>query len=149
MQYFCLHQGYTTCWLSSWNFFKGGKIYCYANFFCYVIVYGPNFREGQRFSGGQTASGGRPPPVEESQYAFKNTSNTAVPVLMYKTGTESSSRIMTTLTQQKYHSQLSLNGHLHKADTSMRRALWDRTFLVGFTVLQLSIRRHLSKRDSF
>ena len=103
---------------------------------------------GKGFQGGKLPQGGAPP-VEESQYAFKNASNTAVPVLMYKTGTESSSRIMTTLTQQKYHSQLSLNGHLHKADTSMRRALWDRTFLVGFTILQLSIRRHLSKRDSF
>ena len=54
-------------WLSSRNFFQGG-IYCYANFFCNAIVFGPNFREGQTFSGGQTASGGRPPPpVEESQ----------------------------------------------------------------------------------
>ena len=39
----------------------GGKIYCY--FFCYAIVFGPNFKEMQKFSGG----GGRPP-VEESQY---------------------------------------------------------------------------------
>ena len=46
-------------WLSSRNFFQGGKIYCYANFSCYAIVFGPNFREGQKFSGGQTASGGR------------------------------------------------------------------------------------------
>ena len=48
-------------WLSSRNFFQGGKIYCYANFFCYAIVFGPNFREGQKFLGGQTASGGCPP----------------------------------------------------------------------------------------
>ena len=40
-------------------FSGGGKIYCYANFFCYAIVFGPNFREGQKFSGGQTAA---PPP---------------------------------------------------------------------------------------
>ena len=30
----------------------GGKIYCYANFFCYAIVFGPNFKERQKFSGG-------------------------------------------------------------------------------------------------
>ena len=44
-------------WLSSRNFFRVGKIYCYAIFFHYAkfsIVFGPNFR------GGQTASGGRP-----------------------------------------------------------------------------------------
>ena len=35
--------------------FSGGGIYCYANFFCYAIVFGPNFRRGQ------TASGGVPP----------------------------------------------------------------------------------------
>ena len=53
--------------------FSGGKIYCYANFYCYSIVFRPNFREGQKFSGGQTASGGHPPvpPVEESQYIFR------------------------------------------------------------------------------
>ena len=36
----------------------------------YAIVFGPNFREGQKFSGGQTVPGGRPlppSPVEESQ----------------------------------------------------------------------------------
>ena len=50
-------------------FSGGGGIYYYANFFCYAIVFGPNFREGQKFSGGQTASGRRPLPslVEESQ----------------------------------------------------------------------------------
>ena len=43
------------------EFFQGGsKIYCCANFFCYAIVFGPNFREGQKFSGGQTASGAPP-----------------------------------------------------------------------------------------
>ena len=62
-------------WLSSRNFFQGGKIYCYANFFCYAIVFRPNFREGQKFSGGQTASGGRPP-VEESQGFLSNRSVT-------------------------------------------------------------------------
>ena len=44
-------------WLSSRNFFRGDKIYCYANFFCYAIVFGPNFRMGQTFSGRQTAAG--------------------------------------------------------------------------------------------
>ena len=46
----------TTCWLSSRNFFEGGKIYCYANF---SIVFRPNF-------GGQLPHGGTP--VEESQH---------------------------------------------------------------------------------
>ena len=56
-------------WLSSRNFFRGGKINCYANFYCYAIVFGPNFREGQKFSEEQTASGGAPcPPVEQSQF---------------------------------------------------------------------------------
>ena len=32
-------------------FREGGKIYCYANFFCYAIVFGPNFREGKSFQG--------------------------------------------------------------------------------------------------
>ena len=58
--------GLTVCfisWLSSRNFFQGrGKIYCYANFFCYAIVFGPNFREGQKFSGGENCLRGRPPP---------------------------------------------------------------------------------------
>ena len=39
-------------------FFRGGKIYCYANFVCHAnfsIVFGPNF------GGGQTASGGALP----------------------------------------------------------------------------------------
>ena len=56
-------------------FFRGGKIYCYANFYCYSIVFGPNFKEGRKFSGGETASeGGRPPvpPVEESQLCTGN-----------------------------------------------------------------------------
>ena len=57
-------------WLSYRNIFRGGggKIYCYANFFCYAIVFGPNFREGQKFSGGKLPQGGAPAPtVEESQ----------------------------------------------------------------------------------
>ena len=45
----------------SLEFFQGGKIYCYANFYCYSIVFRPNFREVQKFSrGGQTALGGTP-----------------------------------------------------------------------------------------
>ena len=54
----------------------GGKIYCYANFFCYAIVFELNFREGQKFSGGQTVSGGAPPcpPVEESQHKISELS---------------------------------------------------------------------------
>ena len=54
------------CWRSSRNFFQGGgKIYCYANFFCYAIVYEPNFMERQSLRGegrGKTASGGAPCP---------------------------------------------------------------------------------------
>ena len=44
--------------------FQGGKIYCYANI---PIVFGPNFRGGQKSTRGQTTSGGTPAPVEESQ----------------------------------------------------------------------------------
>ena len=57
-------------WLSSKIFFRGGKIYCYANFYCYSIVFGPNFRKGRKFSGGANCLGGAPlpHPVEESQY---------------------------------------------------------------------------------
>ena len=51
-------------WLSPGNFFReGGKIYCFANFYCYSIVFGPNFREGQKFSrggGGKLPQGGAP-----------------------------------------------------------------------------------------
>ena len=41
----------------------GGGIYCYANFYCYSIVFGPNFREGQKFSrgGGGKLPQGAPP----------------------------------------------------------------------------------------
>ena len=50
-------------------FFRGGKIYCYANFYCYSIVFGPNVREGQSFQGGKLPQGAPPcPPVEENQY---------------------------------------------------------------------------------
>ena len=42
-------------------FSEGGKIYCYANFFCYAIVFGPNFRERQKFSGGANCLRGAPP----------------------------------------------------------------------------------------
>ena len=38
----------------------GGKIYCYANFYCYSIVFGPNFREVRKFSGGANCLRGRP-----------------------------------------------------------------------------------------
>ena len=37
-------------------FFRG--VDRFTNFFCYAIVFGPNFREGQKFSGEKTASGG-------------------------------------------------------------------------------------------
>ena len=59
-------------WLSSRNFFQGGKIYCYANFFCYAIVFGPNFKKGRKFSGWANCLRGAPPcpPVEESQLLF-------------------------------------------------------------------------------
>ena len=39
----------------------GGKIYCYANFYCYSIVFGPNFRDGQKFSRGANCLRGEPP----------------------------------------------------------------------------------------
>ena len=53
-------------WLSSRNFFSwggggGGEIYCYANFYCYCTVFGPNFREGRKFSGGSKLPQGAPP----------------------------------------------------------------------------------------
>ena len=47
--------------------FSGGKVYCYANFFCYAIVFGPNFREKSP-RGVNCLRGASPcPPVEESQ----------------------------------------------------------------------------------
>ena len=39
--------------------FSGG-IYCYANFNCYSIVFGPNFREGRKFSGEEELPQGAP-----------------------------------------------------------------------------------------
>ena len=49
----------TGCWLSSMILFSGGgEIYCYANFFYYAIIFGPNFRERQKFSGGGKLSQG-------------------------------------------------------------------------------------------
>ena len=60
-------------WLSSRNFFwggGGGKIYCYANFFCHAnfsIVFGPNFRGAKVSEGGKLPRGEGRPPVEESQ----------------------------------------------------------------------------------
>ena len=47
----------------SWEFFSGGggKICCYANFYCYSIVFRPNFREGQTFS---RREGAPPAPCE-------------------------------------------------------------------------------------
>ena len=35
------------------DFFTGGegKIYCFSNFFCYAIVFGPNLREWQKSPG--------------------------------------------------------------------------------------------------
>ena len=49
-------------------FLGGGEIYCYANSFCYAIVFGPKskFKEGKSIQGSGTASRGAPP-VEESQ----------------------------------------------------------------------------------
>ena len=51
------------------EFFQGGggKIYCYANFFCYAnlsIVFGPNFGGGKLSERGKLPQG---PPVTESQ----------------------------------------------------------------------------------
>ena len=49
-------------WLSSRNFFEGGKIYCYANFFCYdnfSIVFGLNFK-GQKSPRGELSQGAPP-----------------------------------------------------------------------------------------
>ena len=49
-----------------------------------------------------------------------------------------------TWTEKREYSQLSLNGHLHKTDTFVGP---DRTFLVGFIILELSIKRtHTSIR---
>ena len=48
-------------------FFRGGKIYCCASFFCYAnfsIVFGPNF--GGSLRGGQTVWGHPPSPMDES-----------------------------------------------------------------------------------
>ena len=50
-------------WLSSRNFFRRDLLLCKFLLLCYyAIVFGPNFREGQKFSGGKTASGGPLPP---------------------------------------------------------------------------------------
>ena len=60
------------------NFFQGGKIYCYANFFVMLIflLFLAKFQRGAKVSGGgETASRGRPlPPVEESQNAISDRS---------------------------------------------------------------------------
>ena len=52
------------------EFFSGGKIYCYENFFCYAnlsIIFRPNFK-GAKVAEGELPQGGSPcPPVEESQ----------------------------------------------------------------------------------
>ena len=47
-------------------------MYCYANFYCYSIVFGPNFREGQKFSRGADCLRGVPPapPVGESHWSI-------------------------------------------------------------------------------
>ena len=50
-------------WLSSKNVFQGGKIYCYANLFCYAnfsVVFGPNFG-GCKSLWGANCLRGRPP----------------------------------------------------------------------------------------
>ena len=59
-------------WLSSRIFFRGvgGKIYCYANFYCYSIVFGPNFREGRKFSGGLLPQGAPPAPLWKKASIF-------------------------------------------------------------------------------
>ena len=53
------------------KFFKGeGKIYCYADFFCYSnfpIVFGLNFRGAKVSEVGKLFEGAPLPPVEESQ----------------------------------------------------------------------------------
>ena len=52
-------------WLSSRNFFRGSKIYCYANFFCYAncsLVFGPNFRGRQKSLRGKQPQGHLLPP---------------------------------------------------------------------------------------
>ena len=60
-------------WLSSRNFFQGGKLYCYANFYCHSIVFGPNFREGQKFSGGNCLRGTPPaPPRKKASQVIVN-----------------------------------------------------------------------------
>ena len=64
--------------------FSGGKIYCYANFFCYAIVFGPNFREGQKFSRGENCLRGCTPSVEESQYGMDT-------ICLHRTGSNLSS----------------------------------------------------------
>ena len=49
--------------------FQGSRIYCYPNFFCYAnfsIVFGPNFRGGQKSLRGGLSQG-VPHPVEKSQ----------------------------------------------------------------------------------
>ena len=52
---------------SNLAFFQGGagKIYCYANFYGYAIVFGPNFRRGQSLQGGKLPQGA--PPCGRSQ----------------------------------------------------------------------------------
>ena len=61
------------------KFFSGGKIHCYANFFCYAnfsIVFEPNFGGGQKSLRGQNARGGAPcSPVEESQNEVEESQN--------------------------------------------------------------------------
>ena len=52
------------CRLSSRKFFQGGKIYSYANFFCYAnfsIVFGPNFGGAEVCEGGNCPRGGPNP----------------------------------------------------------------------------------------
>ena len=54
------------------QFCQRGKIYCYANFFCFAnfsIVFGPNFKRGKSLRGrGANGLKGGALPVEESQY---------------------------------------------------------------------------------
>ena len=43
-------------------FFRGDKIHCYANFFCYGIVFGPNFEDRAKIYRGANCLRGRPLP---------------------------------------------------------------------------------------
>ena len=60
---------YVIIWLSSRNVFGGGgKMYCFANFFCYAdfsIVFGPNFRGTKVSEGAHCLRRGDPCPLQK------------------------------------------------------------------------------------